>query len=669
MAKTTPMRLLELMILKDDIDSVLTYLGKLGDFQFQQDFDSAAGEDKKLNPDTDIFARLQSARSYLNIEDLDHFTEAVSLPSQEERGQAVKLYTTAEDLHNREVECGENLKRIAASYKEASSFSNLKVPYSQLESLSFLTLRIGRIEEGLYDSLASSLGSNAILTTLGNDKSKILAASSKKGRFFMDSELKKAGFVEIKLPKDFKGVPDELLKALEGEVNAAKAELEEVQLQRKNFAETHKDMLLHLLQSFSVSSQLNSVKNKLESTDFVYRITGWIPAWESRSLIRTLDDLTKGRAGIREFLPGEVRSVIEGREKVPVQLKHGSLIKSFQRLIFSYGSPLYGTVDPTPFVAVFFTVLFGIMFGDAGQGLVFLLLGILMTLNKMKLAGWEKFGRIFICIGISSMIMGLLTGEFFASEEVLKPFNRFVHSLAGVTDYEEASEPILKLMPNGTDSSSVVRMFMFFGFTIAVGFVINTCGIIINIVNQFALNHKGRALFGKTGITGAIFFWYVIIFAVLTAFGLHKPALYDVIIIGVSLFFTAFGEVFERLVDGERPVFENGLFSAVISAVVEVIEIISSYLSNTVSFVRVGAFALAHAVLGSIISTMMAQVPAAAGKMAVLVAGNAIVIVLEGMIVAIQVVRLQYYEFFSKFFTETGREFKPFAFVYNCQRQ
>ena len=121
--------------------------------------------------------------------------------------------------------------------------------------------------------------------------------------------------------------------------------------------------------------------------------------------------------------------------------------------------------------------------------------------------------------------------------------------------------------------------------------------------------------------------------------------------------------------EGERPVFENGLFSAIIGAVVEVIEIISSYLSNTVSFVRVGAFALAHAVLGSIIETMMNQVPAAAGKIGVLIAGNAIVIVLEGMIVAIQVVRLQYYEFFSKFFSETGREFKPFAFVYNCQGQ
>jgi V/A-type H+-transporting ATPase subunit I len=116
-------------------------------------------------------------------------------------------------------------------------------------------------------------------------------------------------------------------------------------------------------------------------------------------------------------------------------------------------------------------------------------------------------------------------------------------------------------------------------------------------------------------------------------------------------------------VDGERPILENGLFSAIIGAVVEIIEVISSYLSNTVSFVRVGAFALAHAVLGYIINSLVEITPGVGG-IVVAVAGNAIVVVLEGMIVAIQVVRLQYYEFFSKFFSETGREFKPFAFSY-----
>ena len=101
-----------------------------------------------------------------------------------------------------------------------------------------------------------------------------------------------------------------------------------------------------------------------------------------------------------------------------------------------------------------------------------------------------------------------------------------------------------------------------------------------------------------------------------------------------------------------------------ISGAVELIEVVSGYLSNTVSFVRVGAFALSHAVLNFTILTLTEMVggPRSIGGIIVLIAGNALIIVLEGMIVAIQVIRLQYYEFFSKFFHETGKEFKPFRF-------
>ena len=148
----------------------------------------------------------------------------------------------------------------------------------------------------------------------------------------------------------------------------------------------------------------------------------------------------------------------------------------------------------------------------------------------------------------------------------------------------------------------------------------------------------------------------------MAAFG-HNIAPYDWIVIGAALFFCAFGEVFTRLVEGERPVMENGFGAAVIEAVVELLETIITYLSNSVSFLRVGAFALAHAVLGFIISTMMGLV-GGVGALAIGIIGNAIVIVLEGMIVAIQAIRLQYYEFFSKFFGETGREFKAYEFVY-----
>ena len=658
MARTTTMRLIELMVLREDIHSVLKYLGELGEFQFQQEFASDSSDSaKRLNPDASVFERLQQVRAALDLPDLDGYKVSVPLPSDADFESATKIIDSVEDIHKKELTAADEEKRAVSAYKEALAFANLKVPYSDLESLSFLTLRIGKIDPEKIDDLRARLGSRGIIVKLGDDDSRILAASSKKARFALDGELKEAGFTELQVPKDFKGIPDEVLLTLERNKTEAAAALEEIQTERRNFAETHKDELYRLLQIYSIGSQIYSVENSLESTEFVYRITGWIPAFLIRKVMKDLDELTQSRAGIREFLPTEVPSVISGQEKVPVQVKHGKIVSNFERMIFSYGSPLYGTIDPTPFVALFFTVLFGIMFGDAGQGLCFLIIGILCCLKKIKISGWEKFGGIFCCIGISSTIMGLLTGEFFANETLLRPFALWVTGLFGTPH-----APILHMMPS-SDPASITRMFAFFGFTISIGFIINSCGLIINIINQFSLRRIGKALFGKTGISGAVFFWYVIIFAVRVALFNHASAAYDWVIISVSLFLTACSEIFQRLVDGERPILENGLFSAVIGAVVEIIEVISSYLSNTVSFVRVGAFALAHAVLGYIINTFVELAPGAGG-IAVAILGNAIVVVLEGMIVAIQVVRLQYYEFFSKFFSETGREFKPFSFVY-----
>ena len=658
MARTTTMRLIELMVLREDIHSVLKYLGELGEFQFQQEFASDSSDSaKRLNPDASVFERLQQVRAALDLPDLDGYKVSVPLPSDADFESATKIIDSVEDIHKKELTAADEEKRAVSAYKEALAFANLKVSYSDLESLSFLTLRIGKIDPEKIDDLKARLGSRGIIVKLGDDDSRILAASSKKARFALDGELKEAGFTELQVPKDFKGIPDEVLLTLERNKTEAAAALEEIQTERRNFAETHKDELYRLLQIYSIGSQIYSVENSLESTEFVYRITGWIPAFLIRKVMKDLDELTQSRAGIREFLPTEVPSVISGQEKVPVQVKHGKIVSNFERMIFSYGSPLYGTIDPTPFVALFFTVLFGIMFGDAGQGLCFLIIGILCCLKKIKISGWEKFGGIFCCIGISSTIMGLLTGEFFANETLLRPFALWVTGLFGTPH-----APILHMMPS-SDPASITRMFAFFGFTISIGFIINSCGLIINIINQFSLRRIGKALFGKTGISGAVFFWYVIIFAVRVALFKHAPAAYDWVIISVSLFLTACSEIFQSLVDGERPILENGLFSAVIGAVVEIIEVISSYLSNTVSFVRVGAFALAHAVLGYIINTFVELAPGAGG-IAVAILGNAIVVVLEGMIVAIQVVRLQYYEFFSKFFSETGREFKPFSFVY-----
>ena len=659
MARTTEMRLIELMVLKQDVLNVIEYLGKTGKFQFQSNKKSSSNEseEKSENIDAEFFDNLQKVRNFLGIDDRETGVLSCERATDEDRNTASKLISLVSDIEKRVSDKIDDIKRISDSYKEAQAFSNLQVPYSHLEHLSFISIKIGRIPKDNLEGLKNSVGKHAVIISLGDDSSRIMAVSSKKSRFMLDTELKKYGFVNMEIPEDFNGIPEELLKNIENEKNESEKALEKLNEEKANFAETHKDEILKLLGAFSMGMQVRKIENRLESTSLVYRMTGWIPAADSRTFMKELDDLTEGRVAIREYLPLEVPSVLSGEEQVPVKLNHGKFVSAFERMIFSYGSPLYGSIDPTPFVAVFFSILFGIMFGDFGQGLVFLIAGILMALNVVKVGSWNKFAPVFIAIGTTSSIMGLVTGEFFGTEKLLVPFAEFVTGLFGTP-----RAPILKVMPS-EDPNSVFVIFGIFAVTIGLGVIINSVGLIVNVINKFLQKKAGSAIFGKTGIAGILFYWYILVFALRIAVFHHGPALHDWIVIGITLFFAAFGEPFERIFDGHRPVLENGFGAFVIGGAVELIEVVSSYLSGSLSFVRVGAFALAHAVLGFIIE-MMSEKCGPIGGLAVLIAGNAIVVVLEGMIVAIQVIRLQYYEFFSKFFNETGTEFKPLQFHY-----
>lgn len=662
MAKTAEMKLLELMVLKNDISAVIEYIGKKENFQFQSKLKDSAAKDaegeESLNIDSHFYDSLSKAYTELGYDSSLAGIKDCSAPCDDDRKKAADIIAAYTDLKTRIADATDEAHKVNEAYKEAMAFSNLKVSYSELEHLSFLSLRIGRIPENQYEDLKYRLEGSAVVIKLGNDSSHVLVASSKKGRFALDAELKNHNFVELEVPAEFKGVPESALKGLEQKKAESDKNLKELIAEKSNFAETHQAQIEKLLGSFTIAVQIEDVTRRLESTELVYRITGWIPASETENYMKGLDELTEGRIAIRAYEPFEVPSVMSGKEQVPVKLKHGKFVKSFERMIFSYGSPVYGAIDPTPFVAVFFTILFGIMFGDFGQGLFFVLFGILMLCNVIKVGGWNKFAPIFMAIGISSSIMGLLTGEFFGTETVLEPFAEWVTGLFGTP-----RAPILKLMPSA-DPKSIYVMFGVFGVAVAIGFVINTCGLVLNIINNLGRKRYAEALLGKNGLAGAVFFWYVIALVLRIVLAKHAVAAYDVIIILVSLFFAAFAEPFERALNHEKPLFENGFGTYVISGAVELIEVVSGYLSNTVSFVRVGAFALSHAVLNFTILTLTEMVggPRSIGGIIVLIAGNALIIVLEGMIVAIQVIRLQYYEFFSKFFHETGKEFKPFRF-------
>ena len=231
---------------------------------------------------------------------------------------------------------------------------------------------------------------------------------------------------------------------------------------------------------------------------------------------------------------------------------------------------------------------------------------------------------------------------------------------------------ILAIMPLHESGGSVTKLFYFFGFTISVGVILNSMGLVINIVNLFSLKRYDKALFSKTGLAGTLFFWYALFRAVCFILSVVNPAMpfifgwYDICGFAIPAAGIFFGKELRRLIKGEKPVFGEGFMVFVMKGIVEILETVSTYISNTVSFLRVGAFALSHAVLSFIVFFFAERVSGITAGTAIsifiFILGNSIIILLEGLIVAIQVVRLQYYEFFNKFFDETGKEFSPFRF-------
>lgn len=672
MIRPRKMKQIEMTVHSRDIDLVLEYLGRRGIMHFSRERGAGmpAGVAEALGGDVSMTAasshirdnldRIRSAAMYIGVE-LPAVPGEGGLPGEEEEQLTGTLCRTILGLSARENDQRQEKRKLEETINEARAFSKLNAPFSDLDQLSYLTLRVGRLDGRRQDELRENLADRAVIIPL-DDTGRVLAAASRKGRFALDSALKKAAFTPIAIPEGYKGVPSDLLSSLEERLANVETELERIEETKSQFKKEYDAPLRGLCVSFLVAQAVEDIKGRLRGTKNVYVVNGWVPADEVAALAAELGARTEGRAAIRSYNPEEIEDVREGREKVPVSLKHGAFVKSFEPVVFSYGAPLYGTIDPTPFVAFFFTILFGIMFGDAGQGLVLLLLGF--AVGRGSLISFKKFAGPLKAVGISSIVMGFLSGEFFTMEGLFADPTRaaagFVMKLFGMEG--EPPERILHLMP---EKGSVLKIFYFFGFTIAVGVILNSIGLVVNIINQCSLKKYEKAFFSKTGLAGTLLFWYALFIAArILAGGSFSKLDYIGLFVPAGLVF--FGPAIWRLASGARPVLEHGILVFIMEGFVEILESASTYISNTVSFLRVGAFALSHAVLSFIVFTLSEMVrdqtagPALA--LAIMVFGNAVIILLEGMIVAIQVVRLQYYEFFSKFFTETGVEFKPFRF-------
>ena len=304
-----------------------------------------------------------------------------------------------------------------------------------------------------------------------------------------------------------------------------------------------------------------------------------------------------------------------------------------------YGLPNYSEFDPTTFIAITYTILFGIMFGDVGHGLMVMLFGIFMKKVKKN-----PLGAILIPCGISGTIFGFVYGSVFGFEEALNPMYK---ALFGLDE-----KPISVMEPSTTNTIIYLA--------VGIGLVLVTLAIILNIIVSFKMHDKENAVFGNNGIAGLVFYAAVaaaLVSQMMLGVKLTTP-LYIVFLIVLPLLLIFLKEPFGKLSEGRKDWKPESWGGYCVQNFFELFEVLLSYVTNTMSFLRVGAFVLVHAGMMEVVFTL-ANMSSGFGYIAIVVIGNIFVMALEALLVCIQVLRLEFYEMFGRFYRGDGRAFKP----------
>ena len=322
----------------------------------------------------------------------------------------------------------------------------------------------------------------------------------------------------------------------------------------------------------------------------------------------------------------------------PTLLKNNWFAKPFEMFLGMYGVPKYTDFDPTGFMAFTYCLLFGIMFGDLGQGLVLFILGLV----------FEKKGQIFGIInrcGITSMIFGFLFGSVFGYEELLNPVHQ---SLFGVRE---------KLFDVMAQSSTMVLLIG----AVAIGAVLILTTQCMNIVNRFKHHQLGDAIFSQNGIAGLVFYGgivFAIVATMLLGWTVLNPVYLGIFIVLPVISFVM-KEPLSNAVEHKTVKPEEGWGGYIAQSIFELIDVLLTFVTNSMSYLRVGGFVLSHAGMMLVVMTLV-EMTGKAG-VAVLIFGNIFVMVLEGLIVGIQTLRLEYYEMFSRYYDAGGVQFNALS--------
>lgn len=510
---------------------------------------------------------------------------------------------------------------------DLKSIKDMQVNLNELKNMNFFEFRIGKLSKENYKKLNDNIENiSSIIFELRSapDYHVFMSLTPRVLTAEVDRIFKSLNYEEVEIPYELDGKPEEIIDKLSGileEKNKQIADINGRLLELKDRYASFIDESYSRLKMYEKVKMINS--EVACSNDFFY-MAGWVPV--------SCKDMLENRLagfGDRLLLIFKPQSEVNSNIIPPTKLKNNWFVRPFESIVRMYGTPSYNETDPTWFVALSYMFMFGYMFGDLGQGFVFLLAGILLSAKMHR----PNLGGILSRIGASSMVFGAMFGSVFGNEEILK-------------------HPLIRPMDN-------INTVLIGG--VVVGILFTTVGFVLNLINSMKKRDMEEGVFGKNGVAGLTFYWLVL----LTACSMYLkgstpiplPAIATLLCLLLGLMVVK--QPLSNIILGSKTLYKESPGDYYIESGFGVIETLISMLSNTVSFIRVGAFALNHVGLFVAFATVAGMIKSGAGGTAVLVLGNIVIICLEGLVVFIQGLRLEYYELFSKYYTGDGEEYNP----------
>jgi V/A-type H+-transporting ATPase subunit I len=639
-----PMSEVELIVPSKDLLAVTKVLGNRGVFH---QVDSTYLGLENLGPNTwqekaaaysTLERRIQVIMQNLNLEEkyvgtsnVDSISDLEPLQSAVDRVEAevkqVSDQLAAEKKNQEQLESQlHQLEPIADANANVGALRNSTYMHSVLgilpaENVSRLETSLSRVPHAFF--------------TLREDPKKpvVWILGPRSNADVIDRAVKSAYLNPLTLPEEFEGTPAEITQSLRKAIDASKKKISELNAALAKLAETHNQELYKLLWDVHVSRLIADAIARFGQLRHTYVVVGWVPSAVLESLIQRLKQASK------EILIEARQIEPAGRHaNVPVALRNPGALQPFELLVNTYARPRYEELDPTVLVAITFPLLYGAMFGDVGHGLVLAAIGWFLSRRS-------TLGGLLVACGLSGTLFGFIYGSVFGFEEVLP------HLI-------KPSESILQIL----------------GIAIATGMVLINVGILLNLYNAFRARDWGRFFFDSNGLAGWILYLsFLVIFIQGVGTLILKTTIFPSFVIsiaGILMVITAliavvFSHPLQHWMETGHFEIEGSKVIFGVQSFFELLEKFISMFSNTLSYVRVGAFAIVHAGFTGAVFIIAKLVGGGAeagfGYWTVVVLGNLFVIGLEGFIVTIQTMRLHYYEFFSKFFQGGGSPYEPLA--------